>query len=340
LAEKNITIDDIAKALNISKTTVSRAMSGKGRISEETRNRVLKYIEKYDYRPNSIAKSLAESKSHNIGFVIPKDYVITDLTFYQKCLWGIITVANENDYDVMVSTVSSDDLVSLQRIIENNKVDGIILGRTSSVNTIERYLRSKDVPFVTVGSSVDSSVLQVDNDHEGACCELTYKLLKKGVKNMALIGGDIGFIVNRNRYNGFRRAFDKADMMFHKERVYLGVSKTGEIEEAVDKCLQDGTECIICMDDGICSKVINKLNKEQIVVPDRMKIASFYNSNILSGNTVKITAVNFDENKLGEVSCKTLLDQINQADPIKKILLGYAIDIRESTGDISAAKNR
>lgn len=332
MPEKNITIDDIAKALNVSKTTVSRAISGKGRISEETRERVQKYIERHNYRPNSIAKSLAENKSHNIGFVVPKDYVITDLSFYQKCLWGISTVANENDYDVMICNVTAEDLAQLQRIIENNKVDGIILGRTSSVNTIERYLRSKDVPFVTVGTSVDSSVLQVDNDHEGACMELTYKLLKKGIRNMSLIGGDIKYIVNRNRYNGFRRAFDNADLMFHEERVHLGVNGTKDIEEAVDICLSDGTECILCMDDEICSKVINKLNRLKITVPDDIKIASFYNSNILSGNTVKITAVNFDENKLGEVSCRTLIDQINQAEPIKKVLLGYEIDIRESTG--------
>jgi len=66
MSEKNITISDVAEALGVSKTTVSRAISGKGRIGEATRKRVLEYIDKYDYKPNVIAKSLAQSKTFNM----------------------------------------------------------------------------------------------------------------------------------------------------------------------------------------------------------------------------------------------------------------------------------
>lgn len=70
--EKKIyTIDDIAKELEISKTTVSRAISGKGRLSTETRKRVLDFIEKHNYRPNAVAKSLAQSRTNNIGLILP-----------------------------------------------------------------------------------------------------------------------------------------------------------------------------------------------------------------------------------------------------------------------------
>ena len=69
--EKNITIADVAEALGVSKTTVSRAISGKGRIGRETRERVLAYIEEHDYKPNVIAKGLAQSKTYNICVVMP-----------------------------------------------------------------------------------------------------------------------------------------------------------------------------------------------------------------------------------------------------------------------------
>lgn len=331
MADKNITIDDIAKALNVSKTTVSRAISGKGRISEDTRARVLSYISKYDYRPNVIAKSLAESKSYNIGFVMPKDYSITDLSFYQKCLWGISTKATEADYDVMVAMVSPDDLSQLDRIVTNRKVDGLILGRTSAINTIERFIKSKNIPFVTVGSSVDSMVLQVDNDHEGACMELTTKLLKKGIRNIGLIGGDTKYIVNRNRYHGFVKAYENADLQLHEERLFLSCSSKEAIDKAVDECLKQELSCILCMDDDICYSVLIKLNALNIKVPDDIKVASFYDSHMLQGQAVKITAIDFDETKLGEVSATTLLSQINNEEPIKKVLLGYEIKMREST---------
>lgn len=79
--EKNITISDVAEALGVSKTTVSRAISGKGRIGEATRQKVLQYIDEHDYKPNVIAQSLAQSKTFNICVVMPGDYALVDLPF-------------------------------------------------------------------------------------------------------------------------------------------------------------------------------------------------------------------------------------------------------------------
>lgn len=82
-----MTIADVADALNISKTTVSRAISGKGRIGAETRRRVMEYIEEHNYKPSVIAKGLAQSKSYNIGWVMPSDYSVVDLPFFRSALW-------------------------------------------------------------------------------------------------------------------------------------------------------------------------------------------------------------------------------------------------------------
>ena len=77
-----MTIDDIARELNISKTTVSRAISGKGRIGNKTREKVLQYINENNYRPNALAKGLAQSRTFNIGFVMPGDNNIVQLSFF------------------------------------------------------------------------------------------------------------------------------------------------------------------------------------------------------------------------------------------------------------------
>ena len=86
MSDKNITISDVAEALGVSKTTVSRAISGKGRIGEETRQKVLSYIEEHDYKPNVIAKSLAQSKTFNICVVMPGDYALVDLPFFHEAI--------------------------------------------------------------------------------------------------------------------------------------------------------------------------------------------------------------------------------------------------------------
>ena len=93
MVNKNITITDVAEALGVSKTTVSRAISGKGRIGEETKQKVLAYIEENNYTPNVIAKSLAQSKTYNIGVVLPGNYALMDLPFFQEALLGIQEIA-------------------------------------------------------------------------------------------------------------------------------------------------------------------------------------------------------------------------------------------------------
>lgn len=89
MEERNLTIADIAQELGVSKTTVSRAISGKGRIGEGTRNRVLQYIEAHNYSPNVMAKGLAQKKTYNLGMTLPGDYNIEELPFFQKCMLGI-----------------------------------------------------------------------------------------------------------------------------------------------------------------------------------------------------------------------------------------------------------
>ena len=110
--KKNITIADVAEALGVSKTTVSRAISGKGRIGQETRDRVLKYIEEHDYKPNVIAKGLAQSKTYNLCVVMPGEYDVVDLTFFQECLFGIQEIAGIMEYDILLSICKNNDISS------------------------------------------------------------------------------------------------------------------------------------------------------------------------------------------------------------------------------------
>lgn len=110
MEERNLTIADIAQELGVSKTTVSRAMSGKGRIGEETRKRVREYIEAHHYSPNVVAKGLAQNKTFNLGLVLPGDYQIVELPFFQKCMMGISRTASEAGYDVSLSMVTADKI--------------------------------------------------------------------------------------------------------------------------------------------------------------------------------------------------------------------------------------
>ena len=114
---KKISIDEVAKALGVSKTTVSRALSGKGRISEATRGRVRDYIAQAGAEPAVRAQPTAR-ETHNLTMVIPSDFVHLDLPFLRKCMGGICTAAAQRGYDLLLCYVSGADTNQLERQLD------------------------------------------------------------------------------------------------------------------------------------------------------------------------------------------------------------------------------
>ena len=329
----NLTIQDIADALNISKTTVSRAISGKGRIGAETRSRVLDFIEQNGYRPNPMAKGLANNRTYNIAWVMPGDSTITELPFFQRCMSGVIEEASGADYDVLITMIYGHDNTGLKRIISNRKVDGVILGRTLLNDSNISFLKSADIPFVVIGSTTEPGVIQVDNDHVKACRELTEILIMKGIRNMMLIGGDEEHVVNRSRKAGYESAVENMKKMniLIKSSVHMNVDNDSMTARLVDDALHDGVKCIICMDDLLCAHVLDKLHRDNIDIPNDVRVASFYNSELLHNNVPAVTALQYDPMELGRTAAKNLFSLINGENVAALTNLPYEVLLKGST---------
>ena len=175
---QTITIASIADDLGISKSTVSRVLSGKGRISEETRQKVLNYAEEHNYTPNLLAKGLATSKTFNIGVVLPRDASQTDMPFFHTCLAGITEEASKQNYDILVSLTTGNEIDNIEKTVRNNKVDGIILTRLLQNDQRVKYLQTASVPFLVIGTSDDSEIIQVDSNNKPASIIITKDLIK------------------------------------------------------------------------------------------------------------------------------------------------------------------
>jgi len=328
---KKITIEDVAEALNVSKTTISRAMSGKGRISEDTRQRVLAYIEANDYKPNVIAKGLAQKKTYNIALVIPGDCNLVDMPFFQNSMQGICEEASANDYDVMLVTTTSSSSTNLERMIANNKVDGVILSRSLVKDRNVALLKAQSIPFVLMGTSRDSKILQADNDHRAGCSELVKRLLCSGIIRVGLIGGSKNYVVNRIRRQGYEDAYKDAGIPLKTAFIFEDCNTLDKIASAVEKLVQDNVQGIVCMDDVVCSVVLQILAERDILVPQQIQVASFYDSTLLKNNKPAITSLVFDDKALGALTCRILLRYIQGEAVEPKTLLGYELVIREST---------
>jgi DNA-binding LacI/PurR family transcriptional regulator len=326
-----ITIDDIAKALGISKTTVSRAISGKGRVGEETKQKVLQFIDEHNYKPNIMARALAQQKTYNIGVVWPADYSAVDLPFFQRCITGISEVTSGYGYDIMVSLVTGRDMTGLKRIIENHKVDGIILTRTLVDDKPAKFLKSSGIPFVAVGSSDDPDIIYVDNDNYAACKELTSILIAKGMKRLALIGGSTNHVITRTRQSGFMAAFDEAGIQVDPSLIYLNIETTSKVGHILKELMKKNIDGVICMDDNLAGEVISRCRDEHIHIPKDLRLASFYNSSILESAVPSVTSLNFNDKNLGAAAAKKLLDMIDGGSVSGEVLRNYEVILKEST---------
>lgn len=331
MEERNLTIGDIAQELGVSKTTVSRAISGKGRIGDKTRKRVLEYIEERHYSPNVVAKGLAQNKTFNLGMVLPGDYHIVELPFFQKCMMGISRVASARGYDVLISMVTAGQITQLERAVINRKIDGAILTRTLAEDAPMQYLKASGVPFVAIGSTDDTQVIQIDNDHRSACRELTDSLLDRGIRKLALIGGSEDYIVTKNRLRGFEDAFAGRIAWDGTRQMFLNVDDSREVDGIVEKLLTEKVECIVSMDDYLCGCVLSSLQQRQITVPKQVQVVSFYDSSMLANSLPAVTSIRFDVEELGTKACELLLRMLDEEEVQKRTLLGYEVCMRGST---------
>lgn len=332
MEEKHITtIADVAEALGVSKTTVSRAISGKGRIGRETREKVLAYIEEHDYKPNVIAKGLAQSKTYNICVVMPRDYEVVDWNFFQTCLFGIQEVAETAGYDILLTMCRVNDISSLERIIDNHKVDGVILMRTFIEDPQIEFLQARHVSFVTTGSTYYKGVVQVDNNHRSACKELTAIILMKHMYRIALIGEDEGYVVTQSRLNGYLDAYAQMGLPVDENLLFLNPENRVRVDKTVNEILEQKVDCILCMDDAVAGRVLRVLREKKIQVPRDVRVASFYDSTILDDYSPSITSLAFDAKELGMTACRTLLDLMEGIEVKERTLLPYEVVLKEST---------
>lgn len=327
--KKKYTIEDIARELGVSKTTVSRALSGKGRIGRETVERVRAFVEEHDYRPNAVARGLAQQKTCNLGLVLPLED--TDASFFKECMNGICEKASEYNYDVVLAIMEEDQLAQLHRLVMNHKVDGIILTRATMGSGAVKYLKDQRIPFVVIGPSEDLEVMSIDNPNQEASRELTGLLLLKGLRRLALVGGNSRHYVSESRKKGFLDAH--RDRGFHADEglIFMEIGDYRRAMWAVDRILLAESDGIVCMDDQISALVLGCLRERGAQVPSQIRLASLYDSRQMEHNLPAVTSLRFDTKELGRNACMEMLRMLGEELLQEPQRLSYQVVLREST---------
>lgn len=323
-----MTLDQIAKELGISKSTVSRAISGKGRIGEATRRRVLSYVRSLETQPGTKA---APSGTGNIGVVIPADVYTDGTPYFHECLLGICETASLMNYHVLITTGSGNDISGIRALVEGEKADGIILTRSLEEDQALRYLTGIHFPAGVTGSCEYEQVIQVDTDNQGAAESLTTLLINKGFRKFALILDDMTYHVNRCRYDGFCSALFRNNLSQEKQKIYTGAMQRELLDTILNDIISEKTECILCGDDVVCTRIMSRLQADGYRIPRDISIASLYNSTNLNCFSPAVTAVNVSARQIGNVIGKQMIQYLRGQEYSRKTMMDYEILLRKST---------
>ena len=186
-----MTLRELARHLNLSITTVSRALNGYADVSEETRARVIGAARELGYRPNPTARRLATGRTEAIGVVLPLPPGHFSDPFFAELLIGIGIVLREAELDLVVTATPEgpDELDAYRRLVAGRRVDAVIVGRTRRRDERIRYLLECGVPFIAHGRTegVDRPYPWLDVDNEGGFRLATERLLGRGHRRIGLI---------------------------------------------------------------------------------------------------------------------------------------------------------
>jgi len=330
---KRASIKDIADELKISVSTVSRALQGNTRISQETIDKVQALAKKWNYKPNVAAKKLQGGRSNTIGVVVP----IIGRNFFSSAIEGIEETAHDAGYDVLIcQTHESYDLEKkVLSSFERGKVDGVIVSVASETTDYSHFklLKNDGLPLVMfdrIVENVGDGMVSVD-DFRGAY-ELTNHLISQGYKKIYHYTSNPNVSVWRNRCEGYQTAMKEAGLVVGKEWIYEGGIRKEDGEKYARILIEKGDipEAIFCTSDYVALGVMLEFKEFGLRIPENIAVAGFANEAFGSLITPSLTSVDQSSKKMGKTAAQTLI-KILQGEKVENVVLNPKLIIREST---------
>ena len=345
-----VTIKDIARELNISPSTVSRALKDHPDISVDTKKAVNALAEKLNYQPNIVALNLRQKKTNTIGVIIPELVHF----FFSTVISGIEDVAYQAGYNVILaqSNESYTREVAHVKALFNSRVDGMLLSlsrETTNFDHVESII-SKGVPIVfydRMYNSPTSSKVIVD-DYAGAK-EAVNHLISQGCKNIAHLVGAPNLIISIDRLRGYKDALRDNKIEIKEELIFSCDSGTFEEGKTVTQKLLNSKlkiDAIFANNDPMAMGAMMAIKEKGLKIPQDIAIIGF--SNWFFGELMEPSLSTIDQPgfEMGQEAARLLIRQIemkdkDQYEPIEEVkILKTRLIIRESSLKMQADKKK
>jgi LacI family transcriptional regulator len=310
----NVTIKDIAKELSLHFSTVSRALNNHPNVSPETRAEVLALAKKWNYHPNSLAKSFKNRKMSTLGVIVPR----IDRSFFASMISGMEEVAYRNNYTVIVSQSNEDveQEVKLTHALANLRVAGMIV--SVSATTVDdahfRALLRRNIPLLFVDRVCEDVGVSkvVTDDYAGAFQAVEY-LIKKGYRRIAHLAGPDNLSNCKERTRGYRDALEQHGLVFDESFVIKGgfgwESGIVGLKKLLD--LDIHPDAIFTVGIHVAFGAFQEARRMNLKIPEDFALIGFGDDPFAAITSPPLTAVAQDARQLGKRAVELLLQQID-----------------------------
>lgn len=346
--EEDMTIDQVAELAYVSRSVVSRVLNDHPNVSDEARERVLKVIEEHDYRPNSVARSLATDRSFEISILTPRRsegspnhghwplHESLANGYWPLLYSGIFDQCLERGYFVSLSIVSAEMENKINARAGDKRFDGYVLITQEVTDFVGSTLQERGAPTILIGASSDRDAFRsIDIDNVAGGYKAGAHLCELGYRDIGAILGTADLEETQDRRRGLERALDEAGGTIAEAHVGHGDYSQGSGYEIVHDWAASGPlpEALFCASDTMAAGALLALHETGHRVPDDVAVVGFDGLPSSRYTIPPLTTVRQPVYDKGKAAVDMLVDEIEESSspPVHRELEPELV-VRESCG--------
>lgn len=328
----SVTIKDIAKAAEVSHTTVSRALKGNPVISPETTQRIRAIAEKMGYTPNAVAQSLQTRRTQTIGMVVTS---VSD-PFVSRVVAGVESVAHEAGYSVFLCSSHNNPTkeIDVVQTLARRRVDAVIVTSSRIGSLYTTQLQQVQVPVVIINNNQDGGdyLYSIQVDEVKAAETAVSHLTALGHQRIGYVHGKNRPLPNQNRLQGYQQALQKAALPLDDSLIIQAADaidfQNGQV--ALPKLLKAQATAAFCFNDLTAIGLLAACHHEGVAVPKQLSIVGFDNIDTALYTLPTLTTMHQPRLRMGQRATLMALNLLNQK-PVEDQILECDLIIRGST---------
>ncbi|MBO0938320.1 LacI family DNA-binding transcriptional regulator [Fibrella sp. HMF5335] len=308
-----VTIKDIARALNLSTSTVSRALRDSYEISPETKRLVMDYAERINYQPNPIALSLKENRSRVLGVIVPQ---IAN-NFFSQAINGIEAVAYERGYHVIIMQTHESlerEILTVQQAVAR-RVDGLLISISSQTTNVAHLqaIQQRNVPIVMfdrVSAEMDTPKIVADNF--GGSFAATEHLIQTGRRRIAFVAIPPFMAITQDRLAGYQAALSQYGLPYDEDLVRFVGFGEHELAPIIDQLLDlpHPPDAFFMAFDRLALGCMTALRNRNVAIPEQVSLIGFTNISVADLLDPPMSTVVQPAQEIGHTAAERLIELI------------------------------